>query len=154
MATAAVLILLAKLLPALAAATDSRWPAADTAWPSRPITRAATWAVPSGQGVRGQPTASRCHYSCQGECGILQVWGILQGLFRQLRRREPQPGCGGRLLLLAFREAQRLCPYQRRAEAAVDVDGGTCKAYFHDYDIMEQFVHGGPRSKFSIYLSQ
>ncbi|TVU38642.1 hypothetical protein EJB05_12026, partial [Eragrostis curvula] len=49
------------------------------------------------------------------------------------------PDCGA-CVALAFREAQRLCPYHRMAEAVVD--GGACKAYFHDYDLMEEYQHG------------
>lgn len=45
----------------------------------------------------------------------------------------------GACVALAFREAQRLCPYHRQAE--VVVDGGACTLNFHDYDLMEEYQH-------------
>ncbi|KAL6656684.1 hypothetical protein ACP70R_004464 [Stipagrostis hirtigluma subsp. patula] len=50
------------------------------------------------------------------------------------------PDCGA-CIALAFREAQRLCPYHR--QAMVVVDGGGCSVSFHDMERMEQGIGAG-----------
>ncbi|KAE8811707.1 hypothetical protein D1007_11501 [Hordeum vulgare] len=164
MATAAVLILLAALLPVLAAATDSRWPSADYSLPPTPNHSCGFMGrYPPGRAyeatlrhlvatIPAKANEESCRYvegeSCR--CSFGNIAGESPNLVAAdasccWHPDAKSPDCGA-CIALAFREAQRLCPYQRMAQAAVDVDGGTCKAYFHDYDIREQFVNGGPRT--------
>ncbi|KAF7032207.1 hypothetical protein CFC21_043414 [Triticum aestivum] len=160
MATTAVLILLAKLLPMLATATDSRWPAADYGLALTPNHSCGDMGrYPPGRAyeanvrhlvatipAKGNAESSRYGESCK--CSFGNFAGESPNLVAAdasccWHPDAKSPDCGA-CIALAFQEAQRLCPYERSAEAVVDVDGGTCQAYFHDYDIREQFVHVGP----------
>ncbi|KAE8811708.1 hypothetical protein D1007_11502 [Hordeum vulgare] len=185
MATAAVLILLAALLPALAAATDSRLPASDhglaltlnhTCGIVLPVAvgtyNMGTYAPGSAYEatlrhlaatIPGKADAEsggysyyreHCSNSDYGEESRRCFYGNIAGESPNriaaysgcsCHRDVKSPDCGA-CIALAFQEAQRLCPFQRMAKAVVDGGACKCEAYFHDYDIMEDFQHGDPNS--------
>ncbi|XP_037418224.1 uncharacterized protein LOC119281929 [Triticum dicoccoides] len=180
MTTAAVIILLASLLPALAAGTDSRSPAADYGLALTPsdkcgiVLPVAVGTYDMGTYAPGSayeanlrhlvatiPTKANaessgysyysesCSDSYSGEsrnCYYGNIAGdspnrIVASADCSGHPDARSPDCGA-CIALAFQEAQRLCPFQRMAEAAVGGGACNCSAHFHDYDIMEQFQHG------------
>ncbi|XP_048568485.1 uncharacterized protein LOC125549028 isoform X1 [Triticum urartu] len=182
MATAAVLILLASLLPALAAGTDSSSSASDYGLALKPSHKCGV-VLPVAVGTYDMGTyapgsayeatlrhlvatipamanaessgSSYYRESCRdgaGACGRSYVDDagespnrIVASGYCSWHQDVKSPDCGA-CIALAFEEAQRLCPFQRMAEAAVDGGACNCSAHFHDYDIMEQFQHGDPSS--------
>lgn len=165
MATSAVLILLAALLPAQATATDCRRPAADHSLSAEPshtcgiVLPVAVGTYDMGTYAPGSAYEATLRHlaatipgkanaeSCN--CSNGNIAGESPNVVVASAHCSWHPGakstdCGA-CIALAFQEAQRLCPYQRMAEAVVD--GGACTANFHDYDIMEEFQHGDPTSK-------
>ncbi|KAM3334639.1 hypothetical protein ACQJBY_029213 [Aegilops geniculata] len=178
MATAAVIILLASLLPALAAGTDCCSPAADYGLALTPshecgvVMRGGTYdmgtyapgsvyeatlrhlvaTIPAKTNEESStyPYYSECFsnssYGESRNCFYVNTAGespnrIVASADCSWHPDAKSPDCGA-CIALAFQEAQRLCPFQRMAEAAVDGGACKCKAHFHDYDIMEQFHHG------------
>uniref|UniRef100_M8ATN8 Uncharacterized protein n=1 Tax=Aegilops tauschii TaxID=37682 RepID=M8ATN8_AEGTA len=180
MATAAVLILLASLFPALAAGTDCCSPAADyglaltpshkcgvvlpvavgtydmgTYAPGSAYEASLRHLVATIPAMANAESSGSSYYreACRdgaGACGRSYVDDagespnrIVASGYCSWHRDVKSPDCGA-CIALAFEEAQRLCPFQRMAEAAVDGGACKCSAHFHDYDIMEQFQHGDP----------
>ncbi|VAH83237.1 unnamed protein product [Triticum turgidum subsp. durum] len=187
MATASVLILLASLLPALAAGTDCCSPAADYGLALTPshecgvVMRGGTYdmgtyapgsayeaslrhLVTTIPAKANAESSGSCYYRDSyrddagadgrfyvddaGACGRSYVDDAGESPNRIVASADcswhpdaKSPDCGA-CIALAFQEAQRLCPFQRMAEAAVDGGSCNCSAHFHDYDIMEQFHHG------------
>ncbi|RCV13373.1 hypothetical protein SETIT_2G341000v2 [Setaria italica] len=135
MRLAAALVALAAVLPALAAATvvDRRLVRSRQRLRGHNLRRLAAT-------VAAEVNANSCN------CSIGSVAGrrhdqVTASAYCYWRPGARSKDCGA-CVALAFREAQRLCPYHR--QAVVVVDGGACSVSFLDVQRREQ---GPPRRR-------
>ncbi|GJN32567.1 hypothetical protein PR202_gb21081 [Eleusine coracana subsp. coracana] len=151
MVPAAALLVLVALFPALAAvpADDRRWPAIDDSpvalSPGHICGEHGSYAPGSAYEASMQLLAATIPAKVNADscnCSNGNTAGdspdrVVASAFCPWRPGANSSDCGA-CVALAFREAQRLCPYQRQAD--VVVDGGACSLNFHDYDRREQEV--------------
>ncbi|KAK3127246.1 hypothetical protein QOZ80_7AG0570340 [Eleusine coracana subsp. coracana] len=151
MVPAAALLVLVPLFTALAAvpADDRRWPAIDDSplalSPGHICGEHGSYAPGSAYEVSLQLLAATVPANVNADscnCSNGNIAGdspdrVVASAFCLWRPGANSSDCGA-CVALAFREAQRLCPYQRQAD--VVVDGGACSLNFHDYDRREQEV--------------
>ncbi|TVU38646.1 hypothetical protein EJB05_12030, partial [Eragrostis curvula] len=151
MPPAALLITLAALLPTLAAAANAEECCRRPVVKLTPGHVCGDWQGSYAPGsayeatlrllaaaVSAKVNASSCSFSYSDIAGDSPDM-VVASAFCPWQPDASSPDCAA-CAALAFREAQRLCPYHRMAE--VVVDGGACTANFHDYDLMEEYQHG------------
>ncbi|KAK3125234.1 hypothetical protein QOZ80_7BG0602110 [Eleusine coracana subsp. coracana] len=163
MVPAAALLVLVALFPALAAvpADDRRWPAIDDSpvalSPGHICGEHGSYAPGSAYEASMQLLAATIPAKVNADscnCSNGNTAGdspdrVVASAFCPWRPGANSSDCGA-CVALAFREAQRLCPYQRQAD--VVVDGGACSLNFHDYDRREQEVSmAEPRARDTLF---